>query len=117
MIDEDGDAVCPECGRKAKYVSIEDDEQYGFSTVKYFCKNCDVYIVIQELTDGLSDGAVEEALGGHPLEKIPCPVCNDKGFIKQVCPECEGNPDEIGDTGCSTCEGDNYIMVQCEKCK
>ncbi len=47
---------------------------------------------------------------------MPCPICDDKGFIEEVCPECEGSPDEIGDTGCSTCEGDGYIEIPCEEC-
>lgn len=64
--DADFEGRCPECGRKAEFVSIEDSELDGFSLVRWFCKYCDAYILIEESTDGLSDGAVEEALGGRP---------------------------------------------------
>jgi len=47
---------------------------------------------------------------------MPCSICDDKGFIEEICPECEGNPDEIGGTGCFTCEGDGYIEIECKEC-
>jgi DnaJ-class molecular chaperone len=37
-------------------------------------------------------------------------------FIGEVCPECEGNPDEIGGTGYSTCGNDRYIETKCTTC-
>lgn len=47
---------------------------------------------------------------------MSCSICDDKGFTEEVCPECEGSPDEIGGTGCSTCGGDGYIETPCEEC-
>ena len=67
--DTDFEGICPECGRKTEFVSIEDSEIDGFSLVNWFCKYCDAYNLIEEPTDGLSDGAVEEALGGRPPKR------------------------------------------------
>lgn len=47
---------------------------------------------------------------------MECPDCEGEGIIHEICPECEGNPDTVGDAGCSTCEGEGYIETACQRC-
>lgn len=48
--------------------------------------------------------------------EMRCPICEGAGFIPELCPECDGNPDEMSGTGCPACEGEGYVETPCERC-
>jgi len=51
---------------------------------------------------------------GEILEQ--CPECEAAGFTASPCDECGGDPDQIGGTEPSKCEGDEYIELKCPVC-
>lgn len=43
-----------------------------------------------------------------------CHKCNGEGIFLGPCSKCGGNPDEMGGTGCSTCDGTGSEEFECE---
>ncbi len=46
-----------------------------------------------------------------------CKKCEGEGTEPCPCPECGGEPSEVGGTGCKTCGGDGYTEKDCSVCK
>lgn len=47
---------------------------------------------------------------------MDCTECDGSGVIEEPCPECHGNPDELGDMGCPRCGGDGWVEEDCLEC-
>jgi len=114
--------------QRCDYVQEIEEEKHDWSEPKYEDENsCQLVTICQRCGDVQKADEMHDWSDWEFASEAECVrhchrcnkdeyQCHDGKVIITVCSECEGNPDEIGGTGCSVCDGTGYTEKECTTC-